>query len=475
MSAQSRALIKNTSLSFLAEVFNRATSTGLWMLVAWRLGVEAAGALSLALTYTFLATRIAFWGLDQLLIRDVARAPQATGQYTVNFLWVRAVLSLLAMLGVQGVLLFTPYPPETRLLITLLSLSVLPENMSNICQAVFAAYERLDYTAWLEFGLGTLKLIASALALWLGVDLWLVALILVGDSVLGMTLNLWLVQARFGGLRGHFQPRFAWQHTSQATPFFASGLLYILDNRLDVLLLSFFRPQAEVGVYGAAANLMLLVMLLPQAYRAAVFAPLARLFHQSRPAAEALFTESFKYMLVLAAPITVGGAVLAQPIMATLYQAEFQSGAVLLQGLMIPTAFLFLNVLYVRLMMVGNLQWLVARTLGWSLLINMSLNLLWVPGLGAWGVVLARLVAGVFVSLVNLWVVQHRLLAFDAWQLAWRPVLAALLMGGAVIWIPHAYWLGSVALGALIYALLLWALGVFSAADYARWRAVFLK
>lgn len=475
MSAQSRTLLKNTSLSFLAEVFNRATSTGLWMLVAWRLGADAAGALSLALTYTFLATRLSFWGLDQLLIRDVARDPAQTGRYTLNFLALRAGLAGLAVLAVWGVLAFTPYPPETRLLIAVLSLSVIPENLSNICQAVCAAYERLDYPAWLELGLGTLKLVASGLALALGVEVLWVAWVLVADSLLGMVLNLWLVHARFNALRARLDWRFAWQQTRHATPFFASGLLYILDNRLDVLLLSFFRPQAEVGLYSAAANLMLLVMLLPQAYRAALFAPLARLYHQSRPAAEALFTASFKYVLMLAAPLTVGGAVLAKPIMATLYGPEFLAGAVLLQWLMVPTAFLFLNVLYVRLMMVGNLQWLVARTLGWSLLVNVALNVVLVPGLGALGVAVARLVAGVLVSMTNLWVVRRRLLAFDVWGLAWRPVLAALVMGAVVAWVPANLWLAAVPLGVCIYGLVVLALGAFTTADWVRWRAVFTK
>jgi len=154
-----KTLAKNTGFSLAADLFNRASNTLLFVLVSRFLGLEVAGVMTLAMTYTFIANPLSFWGLDQLLIREVARAPGSVRRFTVNFIWLRVVLSLISIGLLRLILQFiVPYPAETTRIIFLMALSIFSENISNICQAVFMAHERMECLASVGLLMGVTKL-----------------------------------------------------------------------------------------------------------------------------------------------------------------------------------------------------------------------------------------------------------------------------------------------------------------------------
>jgi len=467
-----RALLKNTSFSVAADIVNRASNMMLWVIIAWFLGVQAAGSMALAIAFTFVATRLSFWGLDQLLTREVARDRDAVSRYTVNFLLLRLVFSVTAMAVVWLALHLVSYSQETERLILLMSLTILPENVSNICQAVFIAHERLSYLASVELMLGVFKVVGSTAVLALGQAADTVVWVLILDSYLGMTINLWLVWRKFHALSRQLDVHFCWRQIGNALPFFVSSLFYVLDNRLDVILLSFFHTESVVGIYSAAASITMALMILPQAYRTAVFAPMSRLYATSRQALEWLYNESFRYLMFLALPITGGVILLAKPLTAALYSPEFIEAVSVLQVLMIPTALLFANILNARLLIVADRQWVVARNFIVSLMVNVTFNLWLTPRWGATGVAWARLASSAILFSFNYLYVFRHIYRFNPFPTLWRPAFAVTIMGVAVASLPQEAWPVAVTLGAVIYWIMLRLSGAFTDSDVKRWKRI---
>jgi len=166
-------------------------------------------------------------------------------------------------------------------------------------------------------------------------------------------------------------------------------------------MLSLFRSEEEVGLYGAAAAITAALMLLPLAYRTAVFPPMSRLYATSRPAMQTLFDRSFKYLIILALPMAVGTILLADPFITLVYEGGFAPSAAVLRVLMLPTVIIFANVLNARLLVVSNNQWVIARSLMVSLVVNVLLNLILVPICGVMGVSYARLVSTMVIFGLN--------------------------------------------------------------------------
>jgi O-antigen/teichoic acid export membrane protein len=156
-----------------------------------------------------------------------------------------------------------------------------------------------------------------------------------------------------------------------------TGVLGAANNWIDRLLIGFFRPAADIGVYQAASQSSMLFVIILTAI-STIFGPMiADLFHKAEHVRlRQLYQTSTRWGFYLGLPIFVVVCFYAQEIMTVVFGGEYASGAVPMLILNIGQMFnLSTGTVGFLLIMTGNQnKWL--GITGFSLMINIVLNLI---------------------------------------------------------------------------------------------------
>ncbi len=465
-----RTLLRNSGFSSLADLFSRLANMLLFVAVSRHLGVSTAGIYTLALSYFFVGSRFAFWGLDQLLTRDVARQPNVAERYFVNFVLLRLMLSVAITALLMIFVWQLPYEPVTKTTILLFVISIIPENITNICHAVYMAFEQMEYLSVSALLAGALK--ASAVLLVLGTegDIAGVALTITLVSLLVMILNLFIVHQWFLRPSWRIDRHFCQRQLRVAFPFIFIGVFFILDNRLDIIVLSFIADEQAIGLYAAAAAVVTALAMFPQGVRTAILPILTRYQKRSPDSAKRLYQQIFKYMLLIVLPMAVGVMLTADSIIQLIYTEEFAPSATVLSVLVWSFVFYSLNIINSRMLIVHNRQAFIARFLLASLIINVILNVILVPQIGIVGASAAKVGSAAILFGLSQYAVRGLLGNLSLSDKLLRPIVGVLLMTAAVLLVAQFGLWVQIAVGILIYCGALWVTGAFTREERQLWR-----
>jgi len=461
-------LAQNSFFSFSADLVSRLSSTLLFILISRQLGTSEAGIYALGLALMFIFLRLAYFGLDQLLIREVAQDTSHAGRYWVNFLVMRVFLSVIAI-GIMWLLLdhWLIYSQHTRRVILILGLMILPENVSEICQALFMAYERMKYLTYVAVTTGLAQLGAGWLMLAMGAGIEAVALLSLMVSCLSMLLNVAIVLTQFVKPGWHLDWAFWQQQLGVALPFVFIGIFFILDNQLDLILLSRLRNEADVAIYRAGTTFTGALALLPEAYRTAIFPVMSRYYGSTDGQLQQLYYRSFKYLMLAGVGVAAGTMLVADQLVPLIFKESFRATVPVLQILVWSQAIFFLTILNARLLVVSNNQKVAAFFVLASLSVNLGANLLLIPQWGPVGAAVARVISMAVFFILGFAFVQTRVCHSNIMPLLPRPLLAGTIMGLVLYGIRSLDLAIIVPLGVFIYVGVLFLSGTFTREDQA--------
>lgn len=379
MSVLRRAL-GNTAIMLVAQVITwSATLVTTAALGAW-LGVADFGTLYLAMSFSLLFGVLVEFGLNQQLVRAIARDPDLAGPYLVNAIAIKLALALVAYVAILALIFWLGYSARAGLVIAVYSLILAFNGLATTFTAVYQGTQRVFYAAvgsivekvlvcllaivllWLGFGVVAMAAVfvtgAAASALWQGLCLRRVA-----------RIELRLDRAVMGTL------------VRSAIPFFAYWVLGSLYYRLDTILLSKLTGAAVLGWYGAAYRLFDTLVFLPNIVASAILLPiLSQLSTQSRPALQRAMTRGLDTILIVGMPICVGLFTLAEPVIHLIYpMPEFVQAVPALQWLAVGLLLLYVNSILGVTLVSLNQERKLTLVAGLALVLNLGLNLALIP------------------------------------------------------------------------------------------------
>ena len=402
-------LLRDSALSVVFHVAPRFANVFIFILIGRLAGPDQAGVFALATTYLLIITTV-MRGLDDLLIRQVAREPDRSASYLANFLLLRLVLAVILYAALVTVVLGVfNYAATTAIPIIVLALSVLPDSLGFVAQSVMLGQRRFGPPAAILGTANLFKLIVGAVVFMRGGSLIDIAWIWFIGSGLAMVGLIATVLRQVGGLRHTDWLNFAplKDHWRTALSFTAITVLATLDSQTDTILLSVFRSETEVGWYAAATTITFSLFILAQAYRFSVYPLMTRYAQRAPDKLAVLFHKSIHYVAVISMPLVVGVMILALPILLFVYGVKFAPAAPILQVLIISLLFFFLAEPCNRIMLVNDRQRVMLIILAISASTNVALNLLLIPRFGAVGAGFSRSCsASIYFIVIYLYIVR---------------------------------------------------------------------
>ena len=431
-------ILYNSIGSFIYNLVSKSANVVAFIVLARLGGSEQAGIFSLGTTYLVIFTATA-WGLDEYLIRQVARDRSRASEYFGSFLLVRLLFSL-ASYGLMAALVgkIIGYSPSTTVPLLILGISIIPEGLANVAQALMSAREHFVTPALAALLSTLLKIAGLIAALTGGLGLNGVGWAWVVGSIMGMVILL-VVSLRSGlslGLDLLRNKNFRQEAPAQIMPFLGIGFLLTLEYQADVVILSLAKDEQVVGWYGAVTTVVFALTLLSQGFRAAIYPLMASSSVSNPPLLTRIYQRSIFYLGAAAFPIAAGLTLCSQKIIELIFGPSFLPATIPLQIMSWMLVFTYMNIPNARMLLVSDRQHILWRLLLISMITNFLLNLLLDPWISAAGAALARVVSSALIFFTSLgYLSKERLVIFSL-----KPLLPVLLATGvmlAALWPIH--------------------------------------
>jgi O-antigen/teichoic acid export membrane protein len=444
--------VVNTSLVLAARVVSRLVALVTVIVLARHLGDAAYGRYTTLIAYSALVSVIADLGLSPLYTREAARTPGRIPDYLGTLLGGKVVLAVAASLVLAVALAFAGLgglvvPGAALLVVT---------TYSSLLRNTFYARGRMGFEAVAILAETVIQasLILAGARLGAGVAyfVWAYA------ASYGFTCVYCLVVVSVFGLgrpRLRVDLALLRRWLRMAMPFALGAFLTNVYFRADVTILQHFKPFQEVGWYTFAYKPFEALQFVPLAIQAAVYPLLAVYYRGSRERLAAAYARFFKVLVVLGWPLTVGTFVLAVPV-GRLFQL-FPQSIPSLRILALAIVFLFINSAFTAMLYAIDRQDLFAWTTAIAVVVNVGLNLAFIPAFGYLAASAITVVTEAAFSVAGWWFVA-RVERLRWLRVSWRTMVAGLAMGVAVLPLANRSIFVAAPVGVAVYAAALWLL-----------------
>jgi len=295
------------ALSILtSDAMNRVTSFVLYALVARHLGTHEFGQLSLALTLFYIFQVLAVAGLKTLTIRQVTKDHTQTRRYFINGCAIVAFSSFSSLTLLFAFVRLMHYPADTTLIILLMSLGLFPYAISAICEGIFQAWERMHLIPYVNVPVNIAKVGCAFFLLTRRSGLYAVVLILLSSFLAVALLEVWILLRKFPSQPASIDLSFCLSTFRSAVTFLGIDGTIAVMSSLNVLLLSKLATETEVGLYSAATQLMVPLLLVYQSIGQSVFPLMCRKVEPGFQSLKRISEQVIEILLILALPGVAG-------------------------------------------------------------------------------------------------------------------------------------------------------------------------
>jgi len=441
----------------LAEIVCRATSVGVTLSLARRLGVSGYGRIEFAFNIVFWLVLLVRDAFEVIISRELARHPRLIRPLVNHVLAIKGSLSLALFVGLVVTGALTLSTAADRAILILYGLLLLTTAFG--LDFVYRGTERMGLVA-ISLCIRTL---VYASGVWMSVTdvgriVWVPAWLAAGE-LCGITL-VWICYSRQYGLpRPVFGLRFLRVFVRRGRSVCLIQIAQTIIGSADLIVVGLMSQWADVGRYGAPHRMITAISTFGFIFQQVAFPTLARSWRQTATAGREALNTLVRVVMLGLIPIAVGGAILAEPIIRLLLSQEYQ-GAGLLFALGIWRApLLTLAFLYQSTLIAVNLEGAGVRLLLLGAAGVGPLAALLCATYGLPGASIAILVVGLVLAIAG-----YCLLARAGREPAWhhhlaRPVGASLVMVPVCLILVRWHVLLAVAGGAVTYLVALTAFG----------------
>ena len=477
MNGSGKTVAKNASALLISQVTTWALTLILTVVLPRYLGSTSVGKLALANSIWAIGGVIVTFGMDTLLVKEIARNPGKAGDLFGISAFTRTLMHVLVFGGILLYLFLFRYPIDTMIVVCIVGIGSLFWELVSACAAVLQGLEHMEHMTLANI-LGKLVNTTVCIALLLfqqGVFAIAAVSILAG----GVTFLVQLRQvARFIPLR--FRPDFHEMRKLLANgfPYLMTSVFLAAYGQVDVVVISLLVNEKTIGWYSAASQLFATLMFIPNVFVTAVFPVLARMYVTSPEPLPRLMRKSFNWLLLLGVPIGLGLYVVANSLVALLFGPDFaQSGPVLsLMGIVL--ILIYQNMLIGQFLISTDRQNLWTIVMAIATVLTIGLDIIFVPwceqmfGNGAIGGAISFVITEAGMMIMGLTQLPKGALGRSNVWAAIRTLAAGLVMVAVIWWLRDAPIYLPILLGIVAYAAMVLMLRLIPSEDWALFRNI---
>jgi len=384
-----RFLVWHVSFQAAAHVVGIATGLALTMMLSRHLGPAGFGGFTylFAFLYFFLAANDL--GINTIAVRELSQQPERAAEILGRLLSLRIVLAAGTLAVAWLVILAMRFPVELAAALGIFML-VLPLTALKAPVVIFQSTLRFEYAVWVDLASRLAGLGLAAVVVWAKGGLVAVSFALVLAEVVGWAVMHHLVR-RLVRPVWRVDRRYWTTLVRSSLPLGLAGLLSALINRLDFFMLERMTDLTQVGLYGAAYKITSLAERVPQLVMNTLYPVMARCAREDPGRLDRVYRHSLWWLGAAAVPMAAAVSLGADLIVRLVFGGGYADAAAPLRVLIWASACLYAALPGgVLLISLGRERVnLVAQAT--AVVVNVALNLAWIPRWGVTGAALATL------------------------------------------------------------------------------------
>jgi len=364
------------------------------------------GAFSYALSLATFLTVFADIGINALLTREATKNPERRSEYLSTAFYIK--IGLIVILGSLALLFSHNFTsaPEVAALIPYVVFLVAFDALRDMSAAVARSLEKMQIEGINNVITNAIITVIGLVALYKfpsGANLMLAYVLGTAFGLLSIMISL---RKYLFGLFTHFNAKLVREILSSSWPFGLLGLMGTIMINTDVLIIGWMRSITDVGLYSAGQKIVQLLYLIPTLISTAFFPSLTKAIHDEKKF-RALFEQALSIIFMIAMPLTVGGAILAGPLLKLFYGADYADGTLSFVILVLTIIIVFPAVLIGNAIFAHNKQkgFLVYVFMG--IFGNIIFDLIFIPIWGITGSSFATLLNQIIINVYAWWKMER--------------------------------------------------------------------
>lgn len=407
-----RKIAYNVAVSSVSKVLSTALALVSIAFITRYLGKEGFGNYATVLAFLSFFAAIADLGLYSISTREISKEGANEQQIMGNIFSLRIVSAGVVLVLVPLITWFLPYPTPVKQGIFIAALSFLFSSSYQVLNGIFQKNLAMDKVAVAELTgkLFQVGFIILAINKGLGFT-WIVAALLLNMVVSFAIVYGW--SKKYLNFRLHFDFAYWKSFLKESAPLGAAAIITFAYFKTDTILLSVLKNSGEVGIYNAANKVLENITFFPAMIVGLIFPLLTKEIFKNPARFQAIANKTFKVFLLMVLPLIVGVLFLADGIIQVIGGGGFAESAAVLRILVFALAFIFFGNFYNSILIAGNLQKKLMRILILAAVMNIALNLYFIPRFSYF--------SSAFISVLTELVVVVATATIAARQIKYRP------------------------------------------------------
>ena len=397
-----RKYFANTSWLLGERVLRMVVSLFVGIYVARYLGPEGFGLLSYTLSFVWLFSSLASFGLDDILVRELVQSPEKRNNLLGTVFWLKVCGTAVMGTTIALVLQFKVEDQQTYWMIALITFGFLFQA-TNVVDFYFQSQVQSKFAVRAQAFQLLVTSIFKIYLVWNQAELiWFAFALMLDQAVVAALFLLvyhwkieWFPFFSFRWIQAKKLMRDAW-------PLIFAGMVVSVYMKIDQVMLKEMLDEKAVGVYAAAVKLCEAWYFVPTAVMASLFPAVI----EARKKSETLYYERVQnlYDLMVWASVAVAlpTTLLADWVILILYGTDFQEAADVLRIYIWASVFVTLGIASSKWLVAENLQRYLFYITALGAVLNIICNFWLIPIYGIKGAAFATLVTQGTVGFLSL-------------------------------------------------------------------------
>lgn len=458
---------KNRNLLLTNSVFAALTSMSdllffaLLVLISRFVGIEHFGIFNTGMAITSIAIYAINLGLDSLAIRYIAAEKADTRELMGSILiWKSIITFFLSLIFFPAIYILVEGDTSIYVFSFLLVAAIL-RSYNATMRAYLQGHEKFKLESFIVIFERLSIFLFGFISLYVTNNITYLAASFIVGRLITFMLYFYIINKHVLPIIWNFNLRSILNFQAEALPLGFATIIYGVYLQLDIIALSYFHSEIQVGYYAAAYKLYEGLLVVPLIITSVMYPRLSTYYANNIIKFDDLFQRSFKYMLIVGLLFSSIGILFSNNIINTLYGVNFTPSATPLPLLLVSLLFFCLTtVMHMNFRSTGRLK-SVLYTLIIGLIVKSIANLLLLENYGIHGAASSNLLAAIamFIS-ANILLIKNKQHAFKTNSTI--KVLAATATSVAIcIAIDFNFWITSLFLFLFCYGIALFVFRVF--------------
>lgn len=362
------------------------------------LGAEGYGIFSYVISFAAIFNIFSDIGISSLLTRELVKRTEKK-EYLATSFALKITLVILTALIIAFISPFFTNITEAKPLMIIMAGLIAFDSMRGFLFSVSRAENRMQFESIFEIiteifitsiGFIILYNIPSVKNFALG---YLLA------GALGFTLIMISMRKYFSDIFKYFKKDLVIEILKSAWPFAIIGIFGVLMTNIDSVIIGFFKPVKDLGLFAAAQKPISMFYLIPGFISVSLFPFISKFIKDNdENRLSILLKKSIIVSLGLALPIVLGGIIIASPLINVVYGHEYIGAVLTFQLLLVTLIPIFPGVILSNTLLAEDRQKIFIKSSIIGAVINMTFNLILIPTYGIVGSAIATILANIAVN-----------------------------------------------------------------------------